>query len=43
MYPWKSFQILGSNLSASNIDHKQPTNIVENPYWQQIDIKKYFR
>ena len=43
MYPWKSFQILGSNLSSSTRDHKQPTNIVEHPHWVQIDIKKYFR
>lgn len=43
MYPWKSFQILGSNLSFSTRDHKQPTNIVENAHWVSIDIKKYYR
>ena len=43
MYPWKSFQILGTNLSFSTRDHKQPTNIVENAHWVSIDIKKYYR
>ena len=39
MYPQKSLQILGNN----NVDHKQPTNIVEHPNWILVDIKKYYR
>ena len=43
MYPWKSFQTLGSSMSSSTRDHKQPTNIVENPHWVSVDMKKYYR
>ena len=43
MFPEKSFETLGTKNSESNIDHKQPTNIVEKPYWVPVDMKKYFR
>ena len=43
MYPEKSFEILGTRNSEGNIDHKQPTNIVEKAYWIPVDMKQYFR